>query len=62
MKRHMTVINNSNTLPGIFSGVGIALFVRTFFISDYDYHAVIFWIKTFVCVALWGYSYSLKQK
>lgn len=58
----MAVINNSNTLPGMFGGVGTALFVQTFFISNYDYHTVAFWIKIFICVALWGYSYKLKQK
>ena len=58
----MPVINNSNTLPRRFCSLGTALFVQTFFISNYDYHTVAFWIKIFICVALWGYSYKLKQK
>ena len=62
MKRQMALINNSNYLPRRFGGLGIALFVQTFFISNYDYHTVAFWIKIFICVALWGYSYKLKQK
>ena len=62
MKRQMALINNSNYLSRRFGGIGIALFVQTFFISNYDYHTVIFWIKILICVALWYYSYRLKQK
>ncbi len=62
MKRQMAVINNSNYLPRRFGGLVIVLLLQASLFSNYDYHTVIFWIKIFICVALWGCSYRLKQK